>query len=211
VSGGGGGGSTGPTAAETALSRVASESFARQKALYDPIISKYVKNAGDSTTPVNQARGLANVSTQAAFSAATPQVLSRSMAFGGNPSAAISNLGVDRTQSQALGQGAAIGAGKNLQLARLNTVIGFGRGTAQQAATGLGQTAQAAQEQAELDAEIAANQRAQIGSAVLGAGGLAFGLAGKTPGTTTTDFKSPDFSNLSYGLGYGAPTTGIGP
>lgn len=185
-----------PSASETALAQIAQQAFARQKAVYDPLVQKYITASKDTTTPVSQVRGMANVSTQQAFGQATPTAVASTQARGGNVGATIADLNLGKAQSGALGQSNAIGAGKNLSLSRTNQLIGYGRNQPVQAVTGLGSTGQAALNTSITDAEIAANQKAQL----LGLAGTVAGGAAGAGGFGRTSVTPPGSSpvNASY-------------
>jgi hypothetical protein len=200
-----GGGSTGPTAAETSLASIATQSFQRQQQVYQPVIDKYVKQAGDVTSIRNQTRGLSNVSTEQSFGKALPTAVATDYTRGAVVDPATMSIG--KTQSKALGGATAVGAGTNVALSREESLLGFGRGTATQATTGLGQVAGAEQQQAELDAERAANSRAQMFQFGIGAAGLGAGLASPTSSSgvhftpyNPTPYASYFGSNPNYSL-----------
>jgi hypothetical protein len=161
------------TAQERTLASIAQQAFARNKETYGPIVQRYITNA--NVSPEAQTRGLATASTEQAFGAALPRSVSNTQARGGDVRGTIAGMNLDKTSSRALGGVNAINAAKNLQLSRLNQVIGFGRGQATQAVSGIGQTGEAAQETAMRDAQLSMNERAQIGEGLLGGASLAYG------------------------------------
>lgn len=171
----------GETSEERALADVATKSRAMQHDIFDKLTSKLIQRSHDTETPIAQAKGIANAATQQAFAPAESRAIATDIRAGRNPTGALVDMNLNRTQSKAGGEVNAGLAGKDLNLARTSQILSYGRGQATQAAGGLADVAGAAQRQAERDAEIAAANRAAIGEGVAGVAGLAGGLYKRKP------------------------------
>lgn len=165
----------GPGKDEQALADVATEAFARQKQLYDPMISKYSAIATDTAGTRARLSGSGNVATQQAFSGAAPHAVGSALSRGGSVSAALGGLESGKTQSAANTQAATVGQAKDVSSSQLGSLIGFGRGEAVQAAGGLGETAQRQQAQSERDALLSEQQKGQYLSAAASVAGYGAG------------------------------------
>lgn len=193
---GGSSGQQGPGSDEQALGQIASEAFSRQQAVYNPVIKKYSQVADNGALMADRLAGSANVSNQQAFSQATPGAVGTALRRGGSVSDTLGGVQAGKTQAQAAGQAGAVSSAKNVQLSELGQVIGFGRGQATQATSGLGQVAEQQTQQGIQNAELAANSRGQVGEAALGAAGLAYGGGAFNPATYTPTSSSQTESNV---------------
>lgn len=171
--GGGASKSIPETSEEQALAGVAQQSFARQQGLYQPLVNKYIGVAKDSNAPVQQAKNAANVSTEQAFAPATRQAVGGALATGRDPGSTLAQMSLAKTASKGIGQATAADAGLKVALGRDQALIGYGRGQATNAVTGTEQLAGSAQQQAEYQAQLAANQSANIGALAYGTAGIA--------------------------------------
>lgn len=169
----GGGGSIPETSEEHALAKVAAQSFARQQEIYQPLVNKYIAMAKDSSVPIQQAKNASNVATEQAYAPATRQAVGGAMATGRSPAETLSQMSLSKTASKGVGNATAADAGLKVALGRDQSLIGYGRGQATNAVTGTEQLAGSAQQQAEYQAGLAANQSANLGALAFGGAGIA--------------------------------------
>ncbi len=198
----------GPGSDETALAQIASDAFTRQQEVYNPIIKKYSAMADDTATTRNRVAGSSNVATQQAFGQVTPGAVSSALRRGGSVGGTLAGLQGGKEQAQAAGQAGAVSRAKDVQLSELGQIIGFGRGQATQATTGLGQVAQMQTNQELQNAQLASNQNAQLGEAALGLGGLGYGAFRGTntpagPPTGTSKYNNPASPSAAGDFGDG--------
>lgn len=205
----------GPGSDEQALASISGQAFERQKEVYNPVIKKYSAQADNGTAINQRVAGSSNVATQQAFSQATPGAVSTALRRGGSVGDTLAGVEAGKTQSEASGQSSAVSKGKNIQLSELGQVIGFGRGQTAQATYGLGQVGELQTKQELQNAQLAADQSAQIGSGVLsaaafGAGALGYGASGgSTP--STTSFNGPENSATTNSLLSPQDSYNLGP
>lgn len=170
------------TSEERALADIRDQAIAHRHAVYDPIINRHI--AESKVSPEAAMRGTSNVETERAFAPAERRAVATDFARGVGPTRALTDMSLGKTQSKASGQVNAINAAKDVQLARTGSLLAYGRGEATHAVAGMGETGEAAQQQAARDAELASASRANIAGAVAGGAGLYAGL--RNPSMTTS-------------------------
>lgn len=189
------------TAEEKALAQIGLERWQDYQQRFVPVENAAIGRVMDDiNNPDMQGEGLANVSTQQAFSDLENQTtrgltLRGARAGSGAFAGGLAGVNMDRVASSGLGQAGAYGMQRGINISNLQNLVGIGQGQATGALQGLTDVADAASRQAIMDARASAASRAALGQLVGTGAGYYFGSTyGNTP---TSNGTSPSGYNTT--------------
>lgn len=188
------------TAEEKALAQIGLERWQDYQKRFVPVENAAIGRVMDDiNNPDMQGEGLANVSTQQAFSdlerqTTTGLTLRGARAGSGAFLGGLTGVNMDRAAASGLSQVGAYGMQRGINIANLQNLIGIGQGQATGAMQGLTDVADAASRQAIMDARASAASRAALGQ-VIGLGAGAY--FGSQTGGTVSNGTSPSGYNTT--------------
>lgn len=187
-----------PTKEERELARIGLERWGRYKSRYVPMEDRLIKRTVNSIdNPSGQAEGMANVSTQQAFSPVEGQVTAGLTGRGARSGSgafigALTGLNRDRTTSSVSSQVAARGLQQRQGITNLQTLIGMGQGQAGGALEGMAGQASAANRQAIMDSRASAAARSAMLQIAGTAAGIGYGMYGSPVAGATPNGNIPN-------------------